>query len=59
MGGGGLQDTPSVKSTYEAGVRVPKPLTALMSAVPVGEPVTDGDNTVFSFKQEVRQTDIG
>lgn len=54
-----MQDTPSVKSTYEAGVRVPKPLTALMSAVPVGEPVTDGDNTVFTFKQEVRQTDAG
>ena len=29
-----LQDTPSVKSTYSAVVRVPEQLTALMSAVP-------------------------
>ncbi len=30
-----LQDTPSVKASYEAAVRVPQDLTALMSAVPV------------------------
>lgn len=30
-----LQDTPSAKMTYSAAVRVPQPLTALMSAVPL------------------------
>lgn len=35
------QDTPAVKSTYEATVRVPDEYTALLSAVQVGEPKKD------------------
>ncbi|KAJ2556152.1 Leucyl aminopeptidase yscIV, partial [Coemansia sp. RSA 1836] len=44
------QDSPSVKITYSANIRVPKPLTALMSAIATGSRV-DGDSTVFSFEQ--------
>lgn len=32
------QDTPSVKMTYTAAVRVPQELTALMSAIPLPTP---------------------
>lgn len=35
---GALQDTPAVKSSYSAAVRVPAALTALMSAVPADSP---------------------
>lgn len=48
----GSQDTPAVKSTYTARVRVPAPLTALMSAVPVGKPHSSGDTTKFAFEQK-------
>jgi hypothetical protein len=48
------QDTPAVKFTYAARVRVPAQLTALMSAVPVGEPQQRGDTKEFSFEQKVR-----
>lgn len=41
------QDTPSVKSTYSAAVRVPAPLTALMSAV------GGAGHRVFMFHQKV------
>jgi leukotriene-A4 hydrolase len=50
------QDTPAAKLTYGARVTVPAPLTALMSAIPVGEgqPVgATGGKTTFAFKQEV------
>jgi leukotriene-A4 hydrolase len=33
-----MQDTPAVKSSYSAAVRVPAALTALMSAVPTDDP---------------------
>lgn len=42
-----------MKSTYSAEVRVPGPLTALMSAVAVGDPTNNGDGTVFKFEQKV------
>ncbi|KAJ2466528.1 Leucyl aminopeptidase yscIV [Coemansia sp. RSA 2322] len=44
------QDSPSVKIAYTADIRVPKPLTALMSAIATGGR-DDGDSTVFSFQQ--------
>ena len=49
------QDTPSVKSTYTACVRVPKGLQALMSATLVegnGSKSTGGTQS-FSFRQDV------
>jgi len=48
------QDTPAAKITYGARVTVPAPLTALMSAIPVGEgEAADGDKTAFTFAQAV------
>ncbi|KAJ2020839.1 Leucyl aminopeptidase yscIV [Coemansia sp. S680] len=44
------QDSPSVKIAYSASIRVPNPLTALMSAISTGSHA-DGDHTVFSFEQ--------
>ncbi|KAJ2779362.1 Leucyl aminopeptidase yscIV [Coemansia javaensis] len=44
------QDSPSVKISYSASVRVPKPLTALMSALATGSR-DEGDAVVFSFEQ--------
>lgn len=41
----GLQDTPAVKSSYSAAVRVPAALTALMSAVPADSPPVLPDGT--------------
>ncbi|KAJ2846448.1 Leucyl aminopeptidase yscIV [Coemansia brasiliensis] len=46
------QDSPSVKLSYSANIRVPKPLTALMSAIATGSH-DDGDSTVYSFKQQI------
>uniref|UniRef100_A0A0M3I5S5 Leuk-A4-hydro_C domain-containing protein n=1 Tax=Ascaris lumbricoides TaxID=6252 RepID=A0A0M3I5S5_ASCLU len=46
-------DTPSVKQTYDAEVRVPKGLTCLMSAIGKGAPREDGNDWVFSFNQPV------
>ncbi|KAJ1725387.1 Leucyl aminopeptidase yscIV [Coemansia erecta] len=46
------QDSPSVKISYSADVRVPKPLTALMSAIATSQR-DEGDATVFSFEQKI------
>ncbi|KAJ2341513.1 Aminopeptidase rnpepl1, partial [Coemansia sp. RSA 2618] len=46
------QDSPSVKISYSASVRVPKPLTALMSAIATGSS-DEGDSIVFSFEQQI------
>ncbi|KAJ2720355.1 Leucyl aminopeptidase yscIV [Coemansia sp. Benny D115] len=46
------QDSPSVKISYTADVRVPKPLTALMSAISSGSR-DEGDAVVFSFEQKI------
>jgi len=48
-----IQDTPAVKLTYSATVTVPKPLTALMSAVPTTSTAGDGSaaTTTFTFEQ--------
>ncbi|KAJ2823703.1 Leucyl aminopeptidase yscIV [Coemansia erecta] len=45
------QDSPSVKISYSASVRVPKPLTALMSAIATGSS-DEGDSIVYSFEQK-------
>ena len=48
------QDTPGAKMTYSAKVTAPNPLTALMSAIPIGEPADAGDGkSSFEFKQDV------
>jgi leukotriene-A4 hydrolase len=47
-----LQDTPSVRSTYEARIRTPKELVAVMSAVNRPEGARDGDYT-FRMPQAV------
>lgn len=54
------QDSPGVKFTYRAVLRVPPELTALMGAIPVGEIVggkltgePSGDKVAFSFEQPV------
>ncbi|VDM41800.1 unnamed protein product [Toxocara canis] len=44
-------DTPSVKQTYDAQVRVESDLTCLMSALSVDSPSYDGDYTIFYFRQ--------
>jgi leukotriene-A4 hydrolase len=44
------QDSPGVRQTWEATIRVPEPLTAVMRAQRVGEPVTQGGNRVFRYR---------
>ncbi|MCY7281162.1 MAG: M1 family metallopeptidase [Sphingomonas bacterium] len=46
------QDSPGIRQTWEARITVSQPLTAVMSAPKVGEPVTQGDARVFSFKMD-------
>eukprot|EP00983_Pelagomonas_calceolata_P108698 1159484-Pelagomonas_calceolata.AAC.7 len=49
------QDTPSAKMSYTAAVRVPKPLTALMSAVPEDNPESRGDALHIYFARDMGQ----
>ena len=48
------QDSPCMKLTYSAIIRTPKPLRALMSALPTGESPVEGDDSVmeYSFEQK-------
>ncbi len=46
------QDSPGVRQTWEAKIRVPKALTAVMSAPKAAEPVTEGDTRIFSYKMD-------
>ncbi len=46
------QDSPGVRQTWEAKIRVPAALTAVMSAPKAGELVTDGETRVFSYKMD-------
>ena len=46
------QDSPGIRQTWEATVRVPAPLTAVMSAQRVGEPATEGNARVFKYKMD-------
>lgn len=47
------QDSPGAKMSYEAVVRVPQPLTALMSAVPREEPSADGEGPTRADAERV------
>lgn len=44
------QDSPGIRQTWEAKVRVPKPLTVVMSAPRAADPVDSGEERTFSFK---------
>ncbi|MGI8705298.1 MAG: M1 family metallopeptidase [Sphingomicrobium sp.] len=44
------QDSPAIRQTWESTIRVPEPLTAVMSAQRVGEPVTQGGKRVFRYR---------
>ena len=44
------QDSPGVRQSWEATVRVPAGMTVVMSAPRSAEPITQGGESVFSFK---------
>jgi aminopeptidase N len=44
------QDSPGIRQTWEATLRVPAGLTAVMSAPRSAEPMTQGGESIFSFK---------
>jgi aminopeptidase N len=44
------QDSPGVRQSWEATIRVPAPLTAVMSSERVGEPTTEGNARVFKYR---------
>ena len=46
------QDSPAIRQSWEARIRVAKPLTAVMSAPKAAEPVTDGDARIFSYRMD-------
>ena len=46
------QDSPGIRQSWEARIRVAKPLTAVMSAPKAAEPVTDGDARIFSYRMD-------
>ncbi|WP_260483227.1 M1 family metallopeptidase [Sphingomicrobium flavum] len=47
------QDSPGIRQTWEAKIRVPNPLTAVMSAATIGDAVPDGDtHHIFRFEME-------
>ena len=48
------QDTPSVKFTYEASVRVCKPLQILMSACLLETVEIDSNTTMYKFEQKIK-----
>jgi leukotriene-A4 hydrolase len=46
------QDSPGIRQSWEATIRVPEPLTAVMSAQRVGEPATEDGKRVFRYRME-------
>ncbi|MBA2771460.1 MAG: aminopeptidase, partial [Sphingomonas sp.] len=44
------QDSPGIRQSWEATIRVPAPLTAVMSSQRAGEPTTDGNMRVFKYR---------
>lgn len=44
------QDSPGIRQTWEATIHVPAGMTAVMSAPRAAEPITQGGESVFSFK---------
>ena len=46
------QDSPGIRQTWEATIRVPAGLTAVMSAPKSAEPMTQGGESVFSYRMD-------
>jgi aminopeptidase N len=46
------QDSPGIRQTWEATIRVPAGLTAVMSAPKAAEPMTQGGESIFSYKMD-------
>jgi aminopeptidase N len=46
------QDSPGIRQTWEAKIRVDKPLTVVMSAPRVAEPVETGNQRTFAFRMD-------
>jgi leukotriene-A4 hydrolase len=46
------QDSPGIRQTWEATIRVPAGLTAVMSAPKSAEPITQGGESVFSYRMD-------
>ena len=47
------QDSPGIRQTYEAIIRVPRTMRAVMSAGPAGEPAVGADgNVAYAFRME-------
>ncbi len=46
------QDSPGIRQTWQATIRVPEPLTAVMSAPRAAEPKTEGGKRVFRFDMD-------
>jgi aminopeptidase N len=44
------QDSPGIRQTWEASIRVPAGLTAVMSAPRAAEPMTQGGESLFKFR---------
>ncbi len=46
------QDSPGIRQSWEATIRVPAPLTAVMSAPSAGVPTAAGNQRAFSFRMD-------
>jgi len=46
------QDSPGIRQSWEATIHVPAGLTAVMSAPKAAEPITQGGESIFSYKME-------
>ena len=46
------QDSPGIRQTWEAKIRVPAGFTAVMSAPKSAEPITQGGESVFSYRMD-------
>jgi aminopeptidase N len=46
------QDSPGIRQTWEATIHVPAGLTAVMSAPKAAEPITQGGESVFSYRMD-------
>ncbi|HJU76721.1 MAG TPA: aminopeptidase, partial [Sphingomicrobium sp.] len=46
------QDSPGIRQTWEARIRVPAGLTAVMSAPKSDEPITQGGESLFSYRMQ-------
>ncbi|KAI8054004.1 leukotriene A4 hydrolase [Syncephalis plumigaleata] len=50
-----VQDSPAIKLTYSASIRVPKPLRALMSALSTGNDLNENDQSItYRFEQRTK-----